>query len=142
VTIVSLSGQISACLFSVALAACAVAPSRDDQLAKDLIGKWSEVRRVGCDCDREEQSIELKDDRTFQVVGVRRDARGSKEYSFAGVWKVEDGHFWYKVTSAKPPEFHAPGEERRDQIKAVTEWEWVTIERITGLEARAWRFPK
>jgi len=137
-----LSKRGSVFLLALALTACSLTPSRDAQLAKDLLGKWSEVRSVGCRCDREEQSIELKADRTFEVVGVRRDASGSKDYSFAGEWKVEDGHFWYRVTSGKPAEFHAPGEERRDEIRVVTEWEWVTIERTTGLEARAWRFPK
>jgi hypothetical protein len=136
------SGLVSAFLLTLALAACAHAPSRDEQLAKDLLGKWSEVRKVGCNCDREEQSIDLKADRTFQVVGVRRDPSGSQNYSFSGEWKVEDGHFWSRVTSAQPAELHAPGEERRDEIKEVTEWEWVTIERTTGAEARAWRFPK
>jgi len=132
----------SAVLLTLALTACAHAPSRDAELAKDLLGKWSQVRSAGCNCDREEESIELKADRTFQVVGVHRDKSGSQNYSFSGEWKVEDGHFWYRVTSAKPAELHVPGEERRQEIKAVTEWEWVTIERTTGAEARAWRFPK
>jgi len=134
--------RIAAYSLCLVLTGCAVAPSRDAQLAKDLVGKWSEVRGVGCKCDREEQTIELRADRTFRVVGVRRDVTGSKEYSFAGEWKIEDQHFWYKITSAQPPEFHRPGEERRDRIKSITDWEWVTIEQRTGLEARAWRFPK
>ena len=134
--------RIAAYSLCLALAGCAVAPSRDARFARDLVGKWSEVRGDGCKCDREEQTIELRADRTFRVVGVRRDVNGSKKYSYTGEWKVEDEYFWYRITSAQSPELHFPGEERRDRIRAVTEWEWVTVEKSTGAETRAWRFPK
>jgi hypothetical protein len=137
-----LAARVTSYSLCLALAGCAAAPTQDAQFAKQLIGKWSEVRQIGCNCDREEQALELRADGTFRAVGVRRNVEGSKNYSFGGQWEVKDKYFYYRVTSAEPREFHSVGEERRDRIVSITDWEWVTVEQSTGRESRAWRFPK
>jgi hypothetical protein len=134
--------RLASCSLCLVLAGCAAAPTQDAQLAKQLIGKWSEVRQIGCNCDREEQALELRANGTFRAVGVRRNVDGSKNYSYGGEWKIQDGYFCYRVTSAEPQDFHSVGEERRDRIVSITDWEWVTVEQGTGRESRAWRFPK
>ena len=135
------AAQFIAGSLSLVLIACAGAPSRDAQLTEQLLGKWSDVRLLEC-CDRMEQTIEFKKDGTFRVVGVRRSSKGSTPYSFSGTWKVKDGYLWYGITAAEPRELHAVGEERRDRILSVAEWEWVMVEQGTGRESRAWRYPK
>ncbi len=130
-------------LVLVLVAGCAATLSDDSVLANQLVGKWSEVRLAGqCNCERYQQSVELMEDRTFRVVGVRRDATGPDKYSYDGDWKVEGGFLVYRIRSSEPKGFRASGSVYRDRIVSVSDAEWVKIEQGTENELRAWRYPK
>jgi hypothetical protein len=125
-------------MLSTTLSACASTQSPDAALADALVGKWSWNRGAGC-CTRFEQSIEFKADGSFLGDGVRRDAAGSKPYSFGGQWKVEDGHL--KLNETAPP-LDMPKSETIERIVFLAGMQLVTVQPHTGREHRAWRYSR
>lgn len=123
---------------STMVAACASVQSPDAALASGLVGKWSWNRVTGC-CTRYEQSIEFKADGSFHGDGVRRDATGSRPYTFDGQWKVEESYLKFDVTS---PPLDFPKAQFSERIVSVTEMQLVTMQPNSGEEHRAWKFPK
>jgi hypothetical protein len=121
------------------LAGCVVQPANDTALASRLQDKWSASRYIGS--GTRDQSIDLRPDGTFLIAGVLRNVQGALNFHASGSWRVQDGYLIFKITQADGPGEFAQG-ERRARIVSVSDWELVTTDGDTGLEQRAWRYPK
>jgi hypothetical protein len=130
--------RTSVVMLASIVAACAIRPSSDTTLAKDLVGTWSWNRESGC-CTRYEQSIHFNSDGTFRGDGVRRDATGSKPYSFGGQWNVQEGQL--KLIVISPP-LDFPKVEFTERIVSLVGMQLITVQPNSGEEHRAWKYSK
>src|SRR5689334_22557142 len=131
-------GLLAAC--SVVIAACALAPSKDDALRSRLVGKWAEARRF--ENAHEQQSIELSGDGRMHIEQALHDSSGTTNTVRQGTWRVDNGDFVYEIPGSCGRGARGTARECRQRIIAVTDWEWVMEEAAGIPEFRAWRYPR
>ena len=114
----------------VLLVACAAAPTADEKLREQLIGKWGEAHHLRT--SHMEQSFELSPDGTARIARTLHSATGTTHTSVQGRWRIENGEF------VLVEEDDHGKTECRYPIVLVSEWEWV-MKDSPDHEFRAWR---
>jgi hypothetical protein len=121
----------------VATSACA--QSTDAALAHRLVGTWSTVQYN--DYGFWERNIEIRADGTMNVDNTTHAQLGKLKYKSTGTWRLQRGHFIYRLIDDGPARRKTPAPTYDERIVSLSRWEWVTVFDDTGLEVRAWKFP-